>query len=98
MVGDQMTDLKRTIRCSNCGSESGITLSSEVDIRELHFTGRCRCGSSLQISYSIVGEGSSTSPAMPKQESSAESPIVNIDESLFTPDIPSDTLKDLMDD
>ncbi|MFH0738021.1 MAG: hypothetical protein V1827_05875 [Candidatus Micrarchaeota archaeon] len=92
-----MTDLRRTIKCSNCGSESGISLSSEVDIRELHFTGRCRCGSSLQISYSIVGEGLSQ-PSIPKSDAPSESPIVNIDESLFTPDIPSDTLKDLMDD
>jgi hypothetical protein len=92
-----MTDLRRTIKCSNCGSESGISLSSEVDIRELHFTGRCRCGSSLQISYSIIGESASQT-SLPKSEMSAETPMVNIDESLFTPEIPSDTLRDLMDD
>jgi hypothetical protein len=49
----------------------------------------------VQISYSIVGD--TAVPTAPKP-TDASPPLVNIDESLFTPDIPSDTLKDLMED
>jgi len=91
-----MTDLKRTIKCSSCGNEAGIYLNSELEIRELQFSGKCRCGSSMQISYSIVGETATPQPVV-KSESPTEN-LVNIDESLFAPEIPSDTLKDLMED
>ncbi|MEW6035237.1 MAG: hypothetical protein AB1529_01375 [Candidatus Micrarchaeota archaeon] len=89
-----MTDLRRTIKCANCGNESSITLSSDLDVRELLFAGKCRCGNSLQISYSIVGEQA----AQQKSESQAESGVVNIDESLFTPDIQSETLRDIIEE
>lgn len=91
-----MTDLRRTIKCSNCGNEAGIYLNSELDISELQFSGKCRCGSSLQISYSIVG--SAPAPQQPSGEASPTETLVNIDESLFAPEIPSDTLRDLMED
>ncbi len=93
-----MTDLKRTIRCSNCGNEASITLNSELEIKELQFSGKCRCGSSLQISYSIVGDSASAVPGQPKSEAGSTEGLVNIEESLFTPEIPSDTLRDIMDD
>ncbi len=92
-----MTDLRRTVRCSNCGMESSVVFNSELEVRELIFAGKCRCGNSVQISYSIVAEQASGAPQAPKAQSE-ENPLVNIDESLFTPDIPSDTLKDLMED
>ncbi len=91
-----MTDLKRTVRCANCGNESSITLSSELDLRELLVAGKCsRCGASMQVSYGIVGDRQSSQSGA---SSSSSEPIVNIDESLFTPEIPSDTLRDLMED
>jgi hypothetical protein len=90
-----MTDLKRTIRCANCGNESSIMLSSELDLRELLVAGKCgRCGAAMQVSYGIVGESGSSQSS----SSSSSDPVVNIDESLFTPEIPSDTLRDLMED
>lgn len=90
-----MTDLKRTVRCSSCNSESTVTFNSELEVRELLFAGKCRCGNSVQISYSIVGD--SAMQTVPKP-SGTDAPLVNIDESLFTPEIPSDTLRDLMED
>jgi hypothetical protein len=93
-----MTDLKRTVRCTSCGAESSVVFNSEIEIRELLFAGKCRCGNSVQISYSIVGDNVSTSPPAQNSGSESDSGLVNIDESLFTPDIPSDTLKDLMED
>ena len=92
-----MTDLKRTVRCASCGSESSVSFNSEIEVRELLFAGKCRCGNTVQISYSILGEQAPGAPSAPKSDSDS-SPLVNIDESLFTPDIPSDTLKDLMED
>ncbi len=90
-----MTDLKRTVRCTTCNAESTVSFNSELDVRELLFAGKCRCGNSVQISYSIVGD---TAVQAPPKAADTSAPLVNIDESLFTPDIPSDTLKDLMED
>jgi hypothetical protein len=90
-----MTDLKRSVKCANCGNEASLYLNSDLDIKELLFAGKCRCGSLMQVSYSIVGE----QPAQSQEKSETDSShLVNIDDSLFTPDIPSDTLKDLMED
>lgn len=88
----KMTDLRKSIKCNNCGNESTLAVSSEMDIKEVNFSGRCRCGSSLQITYGIVGE-----PSTPVQDSSSAD-VVNIDESLFSPEIPSDALRDIMDE
>ncbi len=89
-----MTDLRRTIKCSNCGNEASITLSSELDLRELLVAGKCsRCGATMQVSYGIIGESKPSQPG-----TSTSDNMVNIDESLFTPEIPSDTLRDLMDE
>jgi hypothetical protein len=92
-----MTDLKRTVRCASCGAESSVVFNSDIEVRELLFAGKCRCGNTVQISYSILGEQPQAASGAPKAETDS-SPLVNIDESLFTPDIPSDTLKDLMED
>ncbi len=90
-----MTDLRRTIKCSNCGNEASIHLDSELDLRELLVAGRCaRCGATMQVSYGIIGESKSSQAGA----SASTEGVVNIDESLFTPDIPSDTLRDLMDE
>lgn len=93
-----MTDIRRTIKCSNCGNESSITVSSDIDVKELLFSGKCRCGSSMQVTYNIVDEGSSVSTPEPEQESAEETHTVNVSEALFTPESPSDNLKDLMED
>lgn len=90
-----MTDLRRTVKCASCGLESTVSFNSELEVRELLFAGKCRCGNSVQINYSIVGDSAIQAPPKP---SGADAPLVNIDESLFTPEIPSDTLRDLMDD
>ncbi len=92
-----MTDLRRSVRCSNCNAESSVTFNSDLEVKELLFAGKCRCGNSVQISYSIVGE-QAVSQAPVQSAADPVSGMVNIDESLFTPDIPSDTLKDLMED
>lgn len=97
--GDSM-DFKRTIKCSNCGNETSVYLASELDMHELLLAGRCaRCGNSLQLSFNIVDKSASSSaPAPVSGQPSQETPTVNIDETLFTPDIPSDTIKDIMED
>ncbi len=103
-TGDQMTDLRRTIKCSSCGNEASITLSSEMEMKELLVAGKCtRCGSSLQISYSLVGDSSTastnaSSSTTSSSSSSSSDGIPNLDDTLFTPEIPSDTLRDLMEE
>lgn len=88
-----MTDLRRTVRCSNCGYEATVSLSSDLEVREVMFAGKCRCGSTLQVSYSLVGE---QQQGMQKTEPSEG--MVNLDETIFAPEMPSDTLRDIMED
>jgi hypothetical protein len=96
-----MTDLRRTIKCSSCGFEANVNINSELDMRELILSGKCsRCGSAMQINYSIVDPNASSQPSSSSSSSSSsdQAPLVNIDESLFTPEIPSDAIRDLMED
>ncbi|MDD5340063.1 MAG: hypothetical protein PHV13_02330 [Candidatus ainarchaeum sp.] len=95
-----MTDLRRTIKCSSCGFEANVNINSELDMKELILSGKCsRCGSAMQINYSIVDPNAASSqPSSSSSSSSDQAPLVNIDESLFTPEIPSDAIRDLMED
>lgn len=96
-----MTDLRRTVKCSSCGYEANVNITSELDMKELILSGKCsRCGSAMQINYSIVDASASSSQSSQSSSSSSssEAPLVNIDESLFTPEIPSDAIRDLMED
>lgn len=89
-------DFKRTIKCSNCGHETNIYLNSELDLNELLLSGKCtRCGNNLQLTYNIVEKAEVGNSSEQQEESE---PTVNLDESLFTPEIPSDTIKDLMEE
>ena len=95
-----MTNLSRSIKCSNCGSESSVQISSELEMKELIIAGRCRCGNSLQITYNIVGDSSLAAPAKPASPSPMpQDNTINLEETLFSGgDIPSDTLRNLMEE
>lgn len=91
-----MTDLRRTIKCSNCGTEAYVQLSSGLDLKELLFAGICsNCGNTIQVNYNIVEK-----QAEAKESSPESGQMVNLDESLFSQqeELPSDALKDLMED
>ena len=91
-----MTDLKRNIRCANCGFDAIVTISSDLTLSELVLSGKCsRCSSAMQLNYSVIGQGPSA-PVPPTQ--SAQPEMINLDESLFTPEIPSNAIRDLMED
>ena len=96
-----MVELKRTIRCSNCNSEANFQLSSDMSMSELQIPGRCqKCGNSMQVTFSIIESGtSSTSGQQSSSSDSAfqESGLAGIDDTMFTPDITSDAIKDLID-
>jgi hypothetical protein len=95
-----MTDLRRTVKCSSCGFEANVNISSELDMKELVLSGKCsRCGSAMQINYSMVDQNAQSQSSQSSSSSSSnDAPLVNIDESLFTPEIPSDAIRDLMED
>lgn len=89
-----MVELKRVVKCSNCGNESNFHLSCDMNITELLLNGRCTyCGNSIQINFNIVDAGGVLSK--PKEE---EKKLVNLDETLFEPEIPSDTIKNLIEE
>ncbi|MBU0591709.1 hypothetical protein KKF81_05280 [Candidatus Micrarchaeota archaeon] len=97
-----MTEIKRTLRCSNCGVESSIHIASDLEMNELVLAGKCNsCGSSIQINYNLVhklSSASSSSVDSSSQSSSSSDSLVNLDESIFGQEMPSDTLKDIMED
>ncbi|VVC03886.1 Uncharacterised protein [Candidatus Bilamarchaeum dharawalense] len=100
-------DLKRSIRCTNCGNESNIQISSDLDMKELLIAGKCsKCGSALQINYSLVDTSASqTNPLNHLSTQSTEdssNSIPDLDESLFgstsSDSSDNDMLRDLMED
>ncbi len=98
-----MVELRRSIRCSNCGTETSFYLSSEMSLSELLVHGKCqRCGNSLQLNFNIIDQSGQTvksdQPAA-SQAPGSESQSVNLDETLFNEpaDIPSDTIRDLIE-
>ena len=95
-----MVEIKRSIRCSNCSNETSFYLSSELALNELQVHGRCqRCGNSLQINYSMVDSSQQTTAGTSSTNSApADSPIANIDPSMFEPEISSDSIKDLIEE
>jgi hypothetical protein len=93
-------DFRRTVKCANCSSEASFNVSSDLELKEIAIAGRCRCGSTLQVTYSLVlpsGANVPEPPKAPEQPAAAEG-MVNLDESIFGGDIPSDTLRDLMEE
>jgi hypothetical protein len=94
-----MTDLRRNIKCSNCGTEAYVQLSSGLDLKELMFAGICsNCGNTIQVNFNIVEKS-----AEPQKEElpSTSTQTVNLDDTLFKEEkeeLPNNALKDLMGD
>ena len=95
-----MTDLRRNIKCSNCSNEATIYINSELELRELSVMGKCtQCGSAMQVNYSVIEKDvlpEQPQSEIPADDSSSSTP--NLDDTLFSSDTPSDTLKDIMED
>lgn len=96
-------DLKRTIKCSNCGNESNVQITSDLDMKELLLAGKCtKCGSAMQINYTLVDSSTSNTQQNPLSYLSnqqEESTIPDLEETLFSQhDNDNDMLKDLMED
>jgi ribosomal protein L37E len=95
-----MVELRRTIRCSNCGNETNFYLSSELTLNELLVHGKCqRCGNSLQLNFNVIDQAGQKIEQGQAASASAEPSAVNLDETLFNEpaDIPSDTIRDLIE-
>jgi len=93
-----MPELKRTIKCSNCGSEANFYLTTDTSVSELLLHGRCqRCGNSMQINYSMID--SSQAQTSNTQTTSTNEQVVNLDETLFgNEEMSSDALRDIIED
>ncbi len=92
-------EFHRTVKCSNCGGEANFNVTSDLELKELVLSGKCRCGSTIQATYNIVSPAGSPPYEPPKTpEPPSPMPDINIDESLFGSEMPSDTLKDIMED
>ncbi len=97
-----MVELKRTIKCSNCGSEANFYLTTDTAISELLLHGRCqRCGNSMQINYNLIDQNQAAQSSGTQTSSTASSSeqVVNLDETLFgTEEMSSDALRDIIED
>ncbi len=94
-------DFRRTIKCSNCQGETSVSVSTELELKEIVVAGKCRCGSTLQATYNVVSPGGAVPPYEPPKSPEPQSPEpgLNLDESIFGGnEIPSDTLRDLMEE
>jgi hypothetical protein len=93
-------DFRRTLKCSNCQGEASVNVSTDLELKEIVVAGKCRCGSTLQATYNIVSPSGISPPYEPPKTPEPESPNpdLNLDESIFGGDIPSDTLRDLMEE
>lgn len=94
-----MAEFKRNVKCVNCGSERTVYVSSDMAITELLFHGKCpQCNSSIQLNFSLVGEPAPGTSSGTSASSSSEPATVNLDETLFEPELPNNALKDLIED
>lgn len=93
-----MPELKRSIKCSNCSSETNFYLNTDAAISELLLHGRCpRCGNSMQINYTLVDQ--TTNQQSTQSTSNSSEQVVNLDETLFgTEDMSSDALRDIIEE
>lgn len=93
-----MTEIRRSIKCSNCGRESSIYLSADLTLNELLVQGKCTsCGGSLQLNFSLVENAPSQNYASSSQEVQEALPTVPIEDNMVEEEFPSDSIKDLMD-
>ncbi len=99
MIKRFMVDLKRSLKCSSCGNEVSIQLLADITLNELVISGKCsHCGSSMQVNYNLIDNSTPSSASSSSASSSSTPEIVNIDDALFAPEIPSDTIRDLMEE
>ena len=94
-----MSELKRDVKCSNCGSETAIYLSTAMAISEILMHGKCtRCGNSLQLNYTLVEQQNQSNQASTNTQSTAEpTSTPNLDQALFDQEFPNESIKDLID-
>jgi hypothetical protein len=93
-------DFRRTIKCTNCNGEKNISLSTDLELKEVVIAGKCPCGAMLQATYNVVTTSGSPPPYDPPKTPEPQSPTpdLTLDESLFGGELPSDTLRDLMEE
>ncbi len=90
-------EINKNIKCSNCGFETVVRMGSGLELKELHIAGKCpHCGNSLQLSYDIIKQEEPQQAYEPVEPAQENIGIMDLEKSLF--DLPSDTIKDIMED
>jgi len=88
-----MAEFRRTIKCSNCGKDNEFNLYADITLQEIMVHGKCtNCGNSLQVNFNLVGDGASS-----QSSSSNETAEINIDQTLFEPEIPDNDIRDIIE-
>ncbi len=60
-MGDIVSEVKRQFRCAQCGKDAVFYISSDIQLFDVVIAGKCSCGNTLQLNYSLV-------EAAPKKE------------------------------
>lgn len=93
-----MGTLSRSVKCSTCEVENSIHINSGLELREITISGKCQnCNAAIQLNFNVI-EKEVVKSELPSETVQTEStPTVNVDDALGI-DIPSNTLRDIMDD
>ncbi len=71
-----------------------------MNVSELLIHGKCpRCGNSLQINYNLIEPATTNTPTTTKStnETGSANQMQNLDETLFDPEFPTQSIKDLIE-
>ncbi|MGV8176399.1 MAG: hypothetical protein ACP5NX_01200 [Candidatus Bilamarchaeaceae archaeon] len=89
-----MTDMRRMLKCSNCGKEVEFSISTQLNISELQVFGKCPdCGGAMQINFHLIEPQQVTAPGSeaPREE-------IKLDETIMPVTIPGDDIKSLIEE
>ncbi|MBU0586495.1 hypothetical protein KJ780_03215 [Candidatus Micrarchaeota archaeon] len=88
-----MANISKIFNCS-CGTSFPFAITTDLEVSEITAFAKCpQCNSGMNISLSTM---SSSAPKPPVQE---ESPLPNLDETIFSaPEMPSEDIKNLIED
>ncbi|MEW6528320.1 MAG: hypothetical protein AB1391_00375 [Candidatus Micrarchaeota archaeon] len=86
-----MTNIDKVFKCAMCSTDFPVSLTTDLEISDLTIFAKCpKCNNPVQIHLGIIGQ-----PPILQQQTTPP----NLDENIFIPpEIPSDEIKQLIDE
>ena len=90
-------NIKRTVRCTKCGSEFTLNIETTFPVSEIMVTGKCpTCGTMLQINFETIESGTNTEENTTEIEKKEEKGFEDIEAQFPTEAM--DALSEIMND